>query len=484
MLKVGLTHVGPKLGEQLHTFLDSLKVKWSTIHPVRFAEGKEVRSISGCALYLGLCPSTKAVADGCTEILANAHFRDVEIAFRESIFTRSNTPHFEGTGALYLRESNQSDRIFLLTARHVALPPPAHHNQLYARKNTGQRRQEVVIPGSKAYTDALEAMMVKIGRELIFVDTYKRELDALGEAAEGKDAGLAKAKQTIEDVNEFHGEITKNWSTLSQRVLGYVVHAPPNSVGTGPKQLTEDWALIDLNRDKIDWNMFKANVVSLENISAAADFVLKMHPHPEGRPSFKYSVGGLLKVKGVVKEDEIRKPKQFDTNGGRPLESIGCGTGIESFIREYDEYGLKRTSMDVTIHPYSHRDGAFSAPGTHLGLLTGGAGTTDSTDVTYLTPYFWLDERVRLAFPNSYLHRSSLSASTWALGTLVLRSACLFFSLLAHHFEVVSKTLLFNFVLRLHPNISTIVCGNSDTEADEITIKVFGILSRTGIYVA
>jgi len=150
-----------------------------------------------------------------------------------------------------------------------------------------------------------------------------------------------------------------------------------------------------------------------------------MHPHPEGRSSFKYPVGGLLQVKGVVNEDEIRQPTQLDANGEGCLivikngkstgVTIGRGTGIESFIREYDEYGIQSTSMGVAIYPYSHKDGAFSAPGDSgsivvdglgriVGLLTGGAGTTDSMDVTYLTPYFWVEEHIKRAFPNSYLH--------------------------------------------------------------------------------
>ena len=150
-----------------------------------------------------------------------------------------------------------------------------------------------------------------------------------------------------------------------------------------------------------------------------------MHPHPQGRFSFKYPVGGLLKVKGVVKEDEIRKPKQLDANDEECLivikngkttgVTIGRGTGIESFVRDYDDYGIRRTSMEIAIYPYSHRDGAFSAPGDSgsivvdgqgciVGMLTGGTGTTESTDVTYLTPYFWLEERVKQVFPKSYLY--------------------------------------------------------------------------------
>ena len=84
------------LGKQIYEYLDSKKVKWSTIDPVRFAEvGKEAGPLH---LWVGVVPKSlsfkdaKAAADGCKKILAEANFPDVEIAFRESIFTRSVGP--------------------------------------------------------------------------------------------------------------------------------------------------------------------------------------------------------------------------------------------------------------------------------------------------------------------------------------------------------------------------------------------------------
>jgi hypothetical protein len=71
--------------------------------------------------------------------------------------------------------------------------------------------------------------------------------------------------------------------------------------------------------------------------------------------------------------------------------------------------------MEMAIYAYGHRDGAFSAEGDSgsivvdgqgriVGMITGGTGATDEADVTYLTPYFWLEERVKQAFPESYLY--------------------------------------------------------------------------------
>jgi hypothetical protein len=163
------------------------------------------------------------------------------------VFRSLPETHFEGTGALYLCEGGQSNRVFLLSARHVPLPPSVHRNELYERKKTRQPRHEVLILGSKAYPDALEVMMAKIGRELTFADLYKRGLAALGEAAEGEDTVVAearhelkgmlvKAEKTIAAVDAFHGDITKHRSAVSQRVLGHVVYAPSvPTPGNSPK---------------------------------------------------------------------------------------------------------------------------------------------------------------------------------------------------------------------------------------------------------
>jgi len=96
-----------------------------------------------------------------------------------------------------------------------------------------------------------------------FVETYNSELAALGAARQELQEKVVKAQVAVAAVNEFHDQITKHWTTPSQRVRGYVFHAPPISFSTGPKQFVEDWALIDIYLDKIDWSSFKGNVIYL-----------------------------------------------------------------------------------------------------------------------------------------------------------------------------------------------------------------------------
>jgi hypothetical protein len=154
--------------------------------------------------------------------------------------------------------------------------------------------------------------------------------------------------------------------------------------------------------------------------------MLKMYPDAVTRTSSKYPRGRLLQPQGVFEENELRHPTMLDANGEKCLivvkngngtgVTIGRATGLMSFVREYFEDGTHETSMELAIYPYGHKDGAFSAPGDSgsiiadgkgriVGLLTGGAGQKDYTDVTYASPFFWVfDERIKASFPNAYLY--------------------------------------------------------------------------------
>ena len=230
--------------------------------------------------------------------------RNVKIAFRESVVTHSvspkllsfdpsvdpvtelrspftpapgiqiaplKTPYYEGTGAVYLRESSQSDCVFLLTACHVARPPPEHRNQLLSRKRSNQAREQIVILGTNAYTDAINRMMSSIDHELLSIKTWEVELERLGPVVEGEvpktrarknfEDLVENARMRIKDVDKIHREVTRQWTTPNQRVIGYVVYAPAVTVADSPKHFTRDWALIDLYRDKIDWAIFQGNKV-------------------------------------------------------------------------------------------------------------------------------------------------------------------------------------------------------------------------------
>jgi hypothetical protein len=105
-----------------------------------------------------------------------------------------------------------------------------------------------------------------------------------------------------------------------------------------------------------------------------------------------------------------------------------------SFVREYFEDGTHEMSTMLAIYGYGYgnkfhgnmerKERVFSGPsdsgsiivdskGRVVGLLTGGAGKTGSTDpdVTYATPFYWLLQRIKTHFPNAHLYQAMDEAS-------------------------------------------------------------------------
>ncbi|KAG6818779.1 hypothetical protein H0H93_001822 [Arthromyces matolae] len=311
-----------------------------------------------------------------------------------------------------------------------------HENKCFDRRNTScQRPEEIIHLGSDAYTDALQKMMLKISDEADSVGEYENELAKLGEPADGESEqvtqerqqfqnDLMKAKRSIKNTEIFYKDVTNHWTLPIQRTLGHVVYSPPVSLSKGEEEYTEDWALIKIKRNKIDWDSFPGNKIYIGESIPPSTFVSKMHPHPQGRSSFKFPLGGFLQVKGVITKEELRKPEQLDDNGEPCLlaikngmktgDTIGRANGIESVVRHYGP-GVSGISRELAIFPYSAKDGPFSAAGDSgalivdgngriVGVLTGGSGATDTTDVTYATPFWWLEQQIKKVFPDSFLY--------------------------------------------------------------------------------
>src|SRR5260221_14446699 len=128
----------------------------------------------------------------------------------------------------------------------------------------------------------------------------------------------------------------------------------------------------------------------------------------DSRPyTSEYPLDNLLPLWDIVKEDELSCPTTLDArveeciivvkNGNSTGVTIGRGSGIESFVREYDDQGIHSTSMVVAAYPYSHKDHAFFAPGDSgsivadgkrriVGILTVDIGHVVLLEVTFLAP--------------------------------------------------------------------------------------------------
>ncbi|KAG8772646.1 hypothetical protein FRC20_001443 [Serendipita sp. 405] len=279
-------------------------------------------------------------------------------------------------------------------------------------------------------------MMCTIGDQNRSIKDWQTVLRRLGKPQEDESANITKrrvehlalvekARENISEINKFHNEIVKQWTIPDQRIIGEVVHVEPIGVNVAPHGFTRDWALIKLYNEKFDWTTFKGNKVYIGGNLSSLDYGKIMFPQPEDQADYEYPEDGLLQAFGVVQADEIRNPKQLDTNGEQCLlviknglttrTTIGRVTGMESFTRTIDEYGIKETSMEIAVLPYGNANGPFSASGDSgsivldrngriLGMLNGRAGSTNRTDVTYLTPYWYIGQEIKKYFPDSFLY--------------------------------------------------------------------------------
>lgn len=316
------------IGTKIYQLLDSQNVQWSSIGPVAFAEAQERKPICALLMWIGVQPESLsydhavATGGGIKNILTGAGFPDVEVAFRESIVHRSvgpgnkllsfnarrepipelrkpftpllgvsiaslKHPSCEGTAALYLRVDKDSRRTVLLTAAHVVRPPHLSDNKGMSRKNKSQPIEEIIALGSESYQNAVRAMTSKIGYLRVSKEMWQDKLATLPEPVkdeeEDKDTAeereeliqlIANNDKTINQMSELHSEVTKFRTLPEQRVIGHTLHVDPISIGHGPHQFTNDWALIELYDKAIDWPLFKGNKVYIGKFPSLATMSL------------------------------------------------------------------------------------------------------------------------------------------------------------------------------------------------------------------
>jgi hypothetical protein len=149
-----------------------------------------------------------------------------------------------------------------------------------------------------------------------------------------------------------------------------------------------------------------------------------MYPRIDASSDFDYLAERLLELRGVLSAEEIRTPNNKDNKGDpmryvikrglTTLTTIGCLTGFESHVRRYFALG-SRDSVEAAVYPYDNASGPFSrggdsgsiivdALGKFVALLTGGTGPTDSPDITFGSPMYWLWEIIKAQFPSATLY--------------------------------------------------------------------------------
>jgi hypothetical protein len=165
-----------------------------------------------------------------------------------------------------------------------------------------------------------------------------------------------------------------------------------------------------MEASKFDLDNFIGNAIDLGTELTRGQFTRKMYPYPTNRHSFEYPKDRLLRLQHIMTDDEMRYPVDKDADG-EPCRIVikrgnttgltfGRATTVVAYTRYYIA-GVKEISKEWSVLPYDRSSGTFSdvgdsgsvvadGSGCIAGLLTGGSGATDSTDITYVTPAAWL----------------------------------------------------------------------------------------------
>jgi len=141
-------------------------------------------------------------------------------------------------------------------------------------------------------------------------------------------------------------------------------------------------------------------------------------------PEFVYPENGLFKLRDLLSEEQIRNPnnktpegdpvRRIIKRGFKTLTTVGGLSGFLSHVRRYFVTG-NIDSIEAAIFPRSNGSGPFSRRGDSgsiivdamrrfVALLTGGAGKTDASDITFGTPMHWLWLVILAKFPDAKLY--------------------------------------------------------------------------------
>ncbi|KAG8774655.1 hypothetical protein FRC12_001884, partial [Ceratobasidium sp. 428] len=301
----------------------------------------------------------------------------------------------------------------------------------------------VFLFGDAALEGQIEAIRSEIrGKGVLLTHLTAREQAAESLKKEKAEAERANIKQQQEDarkaiiaLNKLLDDITRDWATPADRTIGHIVFSPRLDFGVGPDRYIEDWAVVEIDRSRIDNTNFIGNCIDLGTSIAVEEFTSWMCPHPTNPPSFKYPGNRLLKFSDTIPDgywmgEPGKKTLNHDPvimvikRGGTSGLTVGRLNSIRSVIRYYFKGQPSQPTREVAVYPRGSWSGPFSEPGDSgsvvidgngrvTGILTGGAGATELLDCTYVTSINFLVKRLqeRGYNPNIFLTADDLQTT-------------------------------------------------------------------------
>ena len=238
--------------------LKKAQVDWTSLDLVRIPYADESPAQPAPpVIWIGVTPSSLSRDDAarigslCVALLSHDKLADVEVHFRESVMMRSACPkflergfasnptagiqepltttlgipicakrtqHIEGTGGFFIREGESTERRLLVTARHVLFHPTEDGNAHFERRNSSQRRHDVILFGSHAFFNFGASIQTAIIEEAMNAEDQKELLAEL----EGREGGktekerttaqqaLETATEVMEALNDFYQKVCRD----------------------------------------------------------------------------------------------------------------------------------------------------------------------------------------------------------------------------------------------------------------------------------
>ncbi|KAI0279335.1 hypothetical protein BGY98DRAFT_1089205 [Russula aff. rugulosa BPL654] len=453
--KLGQNNLWATIRDETVGLLDRKQIKHTSVDLVRFGreeqteDGRDKTVTSPVTIWVGVRPdSTNGdAAFDCAQdilrLLEGYAIDDVDIAYRESeaqpfagpiLYAPVNnvhplksvidwlttalslpiaglkTRHMQGSLGFYFKIGED---LYGVTARHV-LFPDTEGNDAYSY-DTSAPKKFVVLMGNRAFDDLLESIQALIGTLNNTITVLEKSVKTHAARAAGGNqqaaADLAKFQQNLDDtratiaeLKKFFATLKKDWSEVNNRIIGHVVWSPPITGLTAPYGYTRDVCVIKLNSEKFLPNL-RGNAIDLGTEIESGKFMGLLYPRYDVPFEFDYPEDRIYLLKVILAAAKIKEPNSQDIKGD-PTR----------FSRER-RYGLLGNfdSVEAAVYPYDNDSGPFSRGGDYgaaivganndfVAQLTGGAGPTDSSDITYGTPMEWLwNEVIKVEFPNAVL---------------------------------------------------------------------------------
>jgi hypothetical protein len=141
---------------------------------------------------------------------------------------------------------------------------------------------------------------------------------------------------------------------------------------------------------------------------------MRITPKNPRDSTFSFPENRVLNLQGTIPIEEMRKPRRMRDQDdewciavlkrGRTTDlTLGKGTKFVSYTRDADHLNVHGVSMEYAVIPLDTKSSPFSKGGDSgsvvvdglgriAGILTAGSGSTDRTDVTYVTPIDFIME--------------------------------------------------------------------------------------------